>query len=123
MDLGDFEGMSATHWAQNYPEFKRKWETGPAALAMPEGESLEQVQERAVRVLKRICNKHSAESTIVVCSHNFVISCLLCHASRTPLNGFREMRQDTGAISIIVKEENQFEVQSVNSCKHLVHGD
>ena len=25
MDLGDFEGMAASGWAKQYPEFKKKW--------------------------------------------------------------------------------------------------
>ena len=123
MDLGDFEGMEAKQWAMQYQEFRRIWEKNPAALAMPGGESLEEVQQRAVDALKRICDSSAPGSTLLLCSHNFVIISLLCFASKTPLNQFREMRQDTAALSVIYTNGTDFQVEKVNDRGHLACGN
>lgn len=122
MDLGDFEGMKALQWAAQYPDFRKVWEQNPSTLAMPGGESLKQVQQRAVGTLKRISESHAPESTLLICSHNFVIVSLLCFASKTHLNHFRTLRQDTAALNILYKNGMDFEVTTVNDQRHLFQG-
>ncbi len=108
MNLGEFEGMNAQHWAERYVEFRRSWEKNPATLAMPGGESLQEVQHRAIDVLKRVLESHPPESTLLICSHNFVIVSLLCFASKTSLNQFRKMRQDTAALNVLYLQGTEF---------------
>jgi len=119
MDLGDFEGMEGKQWAAQYQEFRKTWEKNPADLAMPGGESLEQVQHRAVAALQRIAESSPAESTLLICSHNFVIVSLLCFASKTSLNQFRDMRQDTAALNIISTNGTDFKIEKINDRRHL----
>ena len=94
MDLGDFEGMAGRQWAISYPLFRTQGETFPASLSMPGGESLVEAQSRAVQALKRISENFCPGSTsrIVICSHNFVITSLLCFVADISLNRFREGR-------------------------------
>lgn len=119
MDLGDFEGMEAQRWAVQHLDFREAWENNPAALALPGGESLEEVQRRAVDSLKRISELYGPDTTLLICSHNFVIVSLLCFASKTPLDQFREFRQGTAALNVIYKDENGFLVDRVNDRRHL----
>lgn len=119
MDLGDFEGMEAQRWAREHLDFQKAWEETPATLPMPGGESLREVQQRAVDTLKRISEPYDPDSTLLICSHNFVIISLLCFASKTPLNQFRELRQDNAALNIIYKDGTEFQVAKVNDCRHL----
>ncbi len=119
MDLGDFEGMEAQRWAAQHLDFRKTWEKNPAAMAMPGGESLKEVQQRAIDSLERITAPYDSGSTLLICSHNFVIVSLLCFASKTSLDQFREMRQDTAALNIIYKHGTDFQVEKVNDCMHL----
>jgi broad specificity phosphatase PhoE len=119
MDLGDFEGMEAQRWAVQHLDFREAWENNPAALALPGGESLEEVQRRAVDSLKRISELYGPDTTLLICSHNFVIVSLLCFASKTPLDQFREFRQGTAALNVIYKDHNGFLVDRVNDRRHL----
>jgi broad specificity phosphatase PhoE len=119
MDLGDFEGMEAQRWATQHQDFRKVWEKNPATLAMPGGESLKEVQQRAVDTLERISEPYDPGSTLLICSHNFVIVSLLCFASKTSLDQFRELRQDTAALNIIYKDGEDFQVEKVNDCRHL----
>lgn len=119
MNLGDFEGMEAQQWATQYPEFRKSWEKNPASLTMPGGESLEQVQHRAVEALQRVSESYAPGSTLLLCSHNFAIASLLCFASKIPLDQFREMRQDTAALNIMYTNGTDFQVIKVNDRNHL----
>ena len=119
MDLGDFEGMDAQQWAVQHLDFRKAWENSPAALAMPGGESLLDVQQRAVAALKRISEPYGRDSTLLLCSHNFVIISLLCFASNVSLDQFRQWRQDTAALSILYKDGTVFQVEKVNDRRHL----
>lgn len=119
MDLGNFEGMEFQQWAEQHPDFRKAWEKNPAALTMPGGESLPEIQQRAVDTLERISEPHNPDSTLLICSHNFVIISLLCYASKTSLDQFREWRQETAALSIIFKDGNHFQVERVNEQVHL----
>lgn len=119
MDLGDFEGMLAHRWAAEQREFREFWEKNPGTLAMPGGESLTDVQERAVRTLERICKPYVSGNTLLICSHNFVIGSLLCFASKISLDDFRQVGQDTAALNVIYKNGSDYEVTIVNDCRHL----
>jgi probable phosphoglycerate mutase len=119
MDLGDFEGMEAKIWAADYPDFLTKWRKFPSSLKMPGGESLKEVQARAIKTLERIMKRHPAESNLLICSHNFVIRSILCHALNMELDRFRELKQATAAISILFKQGNRLGVEKINECSHL----
>ena len=119
MDLGEFDGIQAQDWAKQYQDFRKTWEKNPATLPMPGGESLENVQQRAVAVLEKISRSHPSESTLLVCSHNFVIVSLLCFASKIPLDQFRKMRQDTAALNILHRQGTEFQVVKINDRNHL----
>ncbi|MFW2368832.1 MAG: histidine phosphatase family protein [Desulforhopalus sp.] len=120
MDLGDFEGIEGKRWAVEHTDFRKAWEKSPATLAMPGGESLKDVQQRAVNALKRISEPYESNMTLLICSHNFVIVSLLCFASKTPLDQFREMRQDTAALNIIYQDGTNYLVDKVNDRRHLL---
>jgi phosphoserine phosphatase len=114
MDLGEFDGMEAREWGRQNPDFMKSWRQNPGKLKMPGGESLEEVQQRAVSTLNRVVGGLSQNSSILICSHNFVILSLLCHAKGLPLDGFRDLRQANGAMSIICIKKNRMEVKAIN---------
>jgi len=119
MDLGDFEGIKAPDWAKQYPEFRKKWRESPASIKLPGGESLKGVQIRAVKTLERIIQHHSPETTLLICSHNFVIHTILCHALEISLDNFRDIKQDTAALNLFHKYDDRLVVEKVNEVSHL----
>ncbi|MBW1698555.1 MAG: histidine phosphatase family protein [Deltaproteobacteria bacterium] len=119
MDLGDFDGMFAPDWASEYPQYRKAWMENPSRVKMPGGESLQQVQQRAVGSLGRIIRQHSAGVTILVCTHNFVICGILCHALGMALDRFREIKQGNGALNILRKEGERYRVETLNDLSHF----
>jgi phosphoserine phosphatase len=119
MDLGEFEGIDSGVWAERYPDFRIKWQQRPSSVRMPGGENLKAVQNRAINCLNEIIEQHTDHGNIAICSHNFVIVSLLCHALDVDLDRFREIRQDTAAYSIIRWHDGRFETEKINVRPHL----
>jgi probable phosphoglycerate mutase len=119
MNLGEFEGMEAQHWAAEYPDFLRTWQETPASVTMPGGESLQEVQTRAIGTLERITKLYPTESTLLLCSHNFVNLTMLCYALRVPLDRFREMRQETAALNVLYMQGQRLWAKVVNERSYL----
>ncbi len=119
MDLGDFEGMHAQHWMTHYPDFRKAWQDRPATVRLPGGECLADVQRRAVDSLERITRRAVPGSTLLICSHNFVIISILCYASGISLDRFWNMRQDPTGLNILYRQGKQYQVERVNDRSHL----
>lgn len=119
MDLGQFEGMEAGQWVVEHADFLRSWRETPASVRMPGGESLQEVQARAISTLERITKLYPIESTLLFCSHNFVNRTILCYALQIPLDRFREVQQETAALNILYKAGKQLVAKVVNDRSHL----
>jgi broad specificity phosphatase PhoE len=114
MDLGDFEGMPAPQWAEKYPDFRKAWLEAPLSVSLPGGESIQEVQRRALDTLDRITRNYRPESTLLVCSHNFVNRTILCRALSLSLDRFREFQQETGALNILYKCGDRWHAEAIN---------
>jgi probable phosphoglycerate mutase len=119
MDLGEFEGMEAQRWAIEYPDFLKTWMKTPASVTMPGGESLQEVQTRAISALERITKHYSTKNTLLLCGHNFVNLTILCYALKIPLDRFREVRQETATLNVLYMEGQRLWAKVVNEHSHL----
>lgn len=121
MELADFDGMESQRWATDYADFMKAWGANPGGVRMPGpgGECLEEVQSRAMDALNRICQSYPAGSTLLVCSHNFVVLSILCWAKGISLDKFRELRQDTATFSVIRLQGDQYSLETMNERSHL----
>ena len=119
MELGEFDGMDARLWAEQYPDFRKAWSEKPATVRMPGGENLEEVQDRALNTLNRILPQYPSGSALLICSHNFVLLTILCHAMEIPLDRFREIRKGTASFSIINRRADRYSAEVVNERSHL----
>jgi probable phosphoglycerate mutase len=123
MDLGDFEGMEGHRWAEQYPDFRKAWQENPASVSMPGGESLREVQARALKTLGSITRLYPLECTLLLCSHNFVNLTILCYAMKIPLERIRELRQEPAALNVLYKRGEELWTEVVNECSHLKMGN
>jgi probable phosphoglycerate mutase len=111
--------MPAHKWAEEYPEFRKAWLEAPLSVAMPGGESLQEVQKRAMDTLEQITILYPPETTLLICGHNFVNRTILCHALNLSLDRFREVPQETSAVNILYKRGQRWYAESVNDRLHL----
>lgn len=119
MDLGEFEGIEGRQWMEKNQAFVKAWAQNPSSVRMPGGESLEEVQMRALGALKAITALYAPGDTLLICSHNFVLLTLLCQALEIPLDRFREIRKGTASFSVVTLEGNRLQVEVINERSHL----
>lgn len=119
MDLGEFEGVEGRQWMEKNQTFVKAWAQNPSSVRMPGGESLQEVQSRALEALKAITTSYASGDTLLICSHNFVLLTLLCHALEIPLDRFREVKKGTASFSVLSLKGSRFQVEVINERSHL----
>jgi broad specificity phosphatase PhoE len=120
MDIGEMDGLSFAEVRERYPDFLETWvsEDGPMER-MPGGESLLDVQQRAVEALDMIVDRHAGSSVCVV-THNFVLLSLLARFLRVRLPSFRRMRHAVAGITTIeVRDDRGARIIRLNDTCHL----
>ncbi len=123
MDIGRMEGLSGAELRERFPEFMKAWLSQDAGgAAMPGGESLAQVQARAMVVLDRVTALHSSGAVAVV-SHNFVLLTVLCEILGLPLHQFRRLRQGVASLAIVEVLPSQRRLVRFNDLCHLEQAD
>jgi broad specificity phosphatase PhoE len=119
MDVGELDGLTFHEMWERHPDFVSRWLGDEAGtLAMPGGESLQDVQSRAAEAARRICERHEGE-TVVAVTHNFVIHALLCEALNMSLCDFRRLRHDLAATSLLDVRGGRMVVVHINDTCHL----
>lgn len=116
MDQGIFEGMTFKELMDYDMDFLKQWRANPASVTMPNGESFQDVQERAWPVIEKIMA--SSENALVV-SHNFTIAAILCKVQNISLNEFRKACVDTASKTIIRVGEGSVSIALLNNRSHL----
>ena len=118
MDVGKFEGLSGPQLRERFPDVMRSWDQDPAATVMPGGESLYDVRDRAWPAIQSLAERHESE-TVVAVTHNFTIHTIVCTALDMPLNNFRKLRIDLGAITRLEITSARTTLVSLNETWHL----
>jgi probable phosphoglycerate mutase len=84
---GKWEGLKADTVARRWPSLYRLWQEHPQEVVMPGGESLGDVQARALAAIEDV--SCCGDGCVAVVSHDAVIKVLLCAWLGLPLSGFR----------------------------------
>ena len=118
MDVGKFEGLSGPQLRERFPDVMRSWDKDPASTVMPGGESLYDVRDRSWPAIQSLAKRHRSE-TVVAVTHNFTIHTIVCAALDMPLNNFRKLRIDLGAITRLEISSARTTLVSLNETWHL----
>jgi broad specificity phosphatase PhoE len=116
MDQGDFEGLLFKELMIREKNFLQTWITDPAAVKMPNGESLLELQQRAWRVIEQIISR--PENALIV-SHNFTIAAILCRLRNISLSEFRSTCVDTASKTIVRIQNGEAFIDLLNDRSHL----
>lgn len=120
MDYGSLDDRTSVEMRELEPAFLARWSAeDPSDLRMPGGETLREVQSRVVAATVEALARHP-EQTIVLCSHNFALRSLICHALRLPLGAFRNFRIDLASYSVVESSEAGLLVVQLNEVCQLV---
>lgn len=118
MDQGELEGLSFAEIRERYDHVLKEWRESPETLTLPKGESLTELQERALRAFNKILSRHRGE-TVVTVSHNLTITTLLCKFTGVGLKGFRNFNLKAACKNHILCREDGIEIEILNDVSHL----
>jgi broad specificity phosphatase PhoE len=118
IDYGRWQGLSLDEAAADDGNLYRLWLESPQLVTFPQGESLEQVRQRAFGAVEAVAQKHPGQ-TILLASHKVVCKVLVCRLLGLDNSHFWRVRQDLCAINIFEADENGFDMVTINDTCHL----
>jgi len=103
-NLGVFEGLTSTEAKERHPEIYRLFKTAGANYVIDEGESTQQLLERALEFIEEIRLRHPQERVVMV-THGGVVRVLMKHALGLPIDApTRFIIKNTGIFGLIWNE-------------------
>ncbi len=123
LDLGDVEGISGVQMREEWPELHRVWRDSPESVAMPGGESLVQLHDRAWDAFSQVEKAHSDADNIVIVSHNFTIRALCGKLLGIPLTHFHRTYLHLSSVCLFDRAGMGWRLQKFNATDHLSPGN
>jgi len=103
-NLGVFEGLTSTEAKELHPEIYRLFKTAGANYVIDEGESTQQLLERALEFIEEIRRRHPQERVVMV-THGGVVRVLMKHALGLSIDApTRFIIKNTGIFGLIWNE-------------------
>jgi broad specificity phosphatase PhoE len=113
---GDFEDITIEELKANHLPFLEQWVLDPSSVAMPNGESLQDLQIRAWSAIKKVIE--NSKNHLVV-SHNMTIMTILCKIQNLNLARAREFRVDVASKTVVEFDNGQGIISIFNDTSHL----
>ena len=114
-NLGVFEGLTSIEARERHPEIYRLFKTGGANYVIDEGESTQQVLDRALEFIEEIRLRHP-EQRVVMVTHGGVVRVLMKHTLGLSLDAPTSfLIKNTGIFRLVWNEKwlvNQMDVVS-----------
>lgn len=117
---GQWEGLNSTEIEARWPGQIKLWQFDPGKLQMEDGETLKQVQDRAVKDFVKIIEKEMGHS-IGVASHMLTIQLIMAHFLDIDVNDVWRMVQleNTSITTMRFYDDGTFEVLKWGEEGHL----
>ena len=116
-NYGKWQGLLHQEVKRRYKKLHLQWLENPHLIRMPDGESLDEVRERALTVVDEVVAKH--EGTVVLVSHRVVNKVLTCALLGLDNSHFWNIRQDTCGMTTFAYENERFILTKHNDTSYL----
>ena len=116
-NYGKWQGLSNQEVKDKYKELYAEWINHPDGVKMPDGESLDNVSERAMRVVTDAITRY--EGTVVLVAHRVVNKVLICTLLGLDNSHFWNIKQDTCGITSFNHENERFILTRHNDTSYL----
>jgi len=116
-NLGVFEGLTSEEARERHPEVFRLFKTAGSKYVIDEGESTQQLQDRALEIVNEIRIKHSEERVLLV-THGGFIRVVMKHSLGLSLETpTRFLIRNTGVFRLVW--EDKWLVSQMGGVSHL----
>ncbi len=119
MDMGDLEGITVQQMRDDWPNLYAAWRQDAASVTMPSGESLYDVQRRAMDAFADIDRRHDSDDTVVAVTHNFTIRCIVAAVIELPLSNINHLDLALGSRTTVNTGARGRRLSSYNVVDHL----
>jgi broad specificity phosphatase PhoE len=116
-DFGRWQGLTLKEVKDKYKELYAEWVNSPHLVKLPDGESLDEVRERALAMVDKLVAKHGG--TVVLVSHRVVNKVLICAFLGLDNSHFWNIRQDVCGTTTFVYENGRFTLTKHNDTSYL----
>jgi broad specificity phosphatase PhoE len=116
LDQGDFEGLTFDELRKRHQGFLRRWIADPGPIVIPNGESLNDLQVRAWRVIEKLMR---TSRNVLVVAHNFTITTILCKIQHMQLCQLREATVETASQTVVEITGSKLHITMFNDTSHL----
>ncbi len=113
VNYGSWEGHSEDEVAQQDPDAFRRYQEQIEHFRFPQGETLDDLRQRAISVLDEGIRAH-AEEYIVLVTHQVVTRVLLCTILGVDNSLYWRLGQDPGCINRVEWEGGTYRLQGMN---------
>ena len=118
IDYGKWQGLTPNEVRETWPDLADVWYHHPERSRIPGGESLSQVQERAMAATLQLAKQHENQ-TIALVSHTVVNRLIIMGCLDIPLDRFWYLQQDPCGISLLKIQGQEKTVIFVNDTCHI----
>lgn len=118
MNQGAWEGRLVDDLAAEDGERLQAWRGSPAQTRLPGGESLTEVQERAMRAFEALAARHRGD-TIAVVAHGGVNKTILLTVLGAPLGHHWRIKQSNACINVLEVGGPTPRILALNQTLHL----
>lgn len=115
---GDWQGLHIDEISQKWPKLWRQSRIDPSEVTMPNGESFQQVTERAVSAFETIVAENQGKNTVLV-THDVVIRVLVAHTLGVTNSIYRRFEIGNASLSIIRIIDGKARLITLNDTSHL----
>jgi broad specificity phosphatase PhoE len=119
MDMGSLEGVTVQEMRDGWPDLYQGWRRDASSVTMPGGESLGDVQCRAMAAIDEIDGRHDADDTVIAVTHNFTIRCIVAAVIDLPLANINHMELSLGSRTTITSGRRGRRLAAYNAVDHL----
>jgi alpha-ribazole phosphatase len=116
-NFGFAEGLTYKEIERTFPELAEEL-AGWKAVSFPGGETLDQLNDRVKRFMKRLEN-FKAKDTVVIVSHGGPLRLIICNLLGMDIKHWQQFRIDRGSLSIMETYPQTAFLVSLNDVTHL----
>jgi len=116
MNHGDFENVTIAELREKHLPFLKQWFSDPASVAMPNGESLYDLQTRAWSAIRKIVGD---SKNVLVVSHGMTIMTILCKIKSMDLSHAKEMLVNVASKTSVEFKDGKGVITVFNDTSHL----
>lgn len=120
MCFGQWEGVKVEEVNEKWPHVVNDFFGNPQSVDIPDGENLQQVQDRAVAAVKDILAQNKGKNIVIV-AHGAVNRAILSYMMHVPIEHSWAIMQSNTAYNVISydNDKDMFYIETINNASHL----